>query len=142
MIETTYGEIRDQSFFQAIAKIAHSTDIRVPKTRLNIAKIFKMLRGAWEKTTEEFDLVLAQYAEKDADGGFMHPEGNPGGIVVIKGEEKAFAEAEKTFKASVYTFIRPKIIFNDLELIALTSAEIAALDSFLEYDELDDDVRA
>ena len=127
----TNKNLSDENFMQALGRLV-SQPVKSPKTAYSIAKLARIIEQKVKLRAEVWQKLVSTYAERDAEGNFVHPENNKNSVALKKETleefQKAVVELDSIdFEVAIYPLNE-----DTLEGATLSGADILALSPLLE----------
>ncbi len=132
-MKVCYGQLRDKYFGQAFNKVSSFVGYKSPQTAYNIAKINKAFLDEVKLCDEEYIKLLKQYAQLDAEGEFIPPEGQPKGhYQITDGKLKDWEAALEKFNAVEIDLAgRRSLNLEEIMAAGLSPLDISVLDCLI-----------
>jgi hypothetical protein len=134
MIEISYEKLSNQSFLQAVQKLA-SMPLPI-RGAYNIKKLCDSIHKARKEIGQEYmDKVVELFAKKDADGKPLTEEGQIQFKDETPEEKEAFIKCQEEFGKTLKSLSRDKLVvgLHIPHTIEVSASDIAVLDSVLDF---------
>lgn len=129
-IEISYKHLNSHAAFRKALQTIFRSNTLPMKTAYWVGRILKDLEKELEKIGLEYQVLVTEYAEKDAEGNLI-PAARPGAVNIAKEKEAEFAEKQKEFESRTLKLDYAKLKATDFERTNLSGEDLQALEPLL-----------